>query len=178
MIETIISDVGFVLALRWTIALVFLIGGIHKLRAPAAFTATLSAYQLLPKALLSSVAYLLIVAEVFTAISLLLNTRIGSMLALVLLVLYTIAISINLARGRRDIDCGCAGPAVRQTLSAWLVVRNVIFILMALLSIANVSTPRGLEALDWFTAALTATTVALIVATATQLSSTTTRFTK
>jgi len=38
-----------------------------------------------------------------------------------LLALYTLAVVVNLARGRREIDCGCFGPAARQPLSAALV---------------------------------------------------------
>ena len=35
---------------------------------------------------------------------------------------YGLAIAINLARGRRYIDCGCGDT--RQLLSPWLLVRN------------------------------------------------------
>ena len=36
--------------------------------------------------------------------------------AALLLALYAGAIGVNLARGRRDIDCGCGGPASRQPI--------------------------------------------------------------
>jgi len=42
-----------------------------------------------------------------------------------LLLAYAVAIAINLARGRRDLDCGCAGPNDRRPISAWMVWRNV-----------------------------------------------------
>ena len=49
-----------------------------------------------------------------------------------LLLTYAIAIAINLARGRRDLDCGCAGPNERRPIAAWMVWRNVgIAILLA-----------------------------------------------
>ena len=58
---------------------------------------------------------------------------------------YSAAIALNIVRGRRDIDCGCAGPGQEQTLSGWLLGRNAVLITMALLA---VSSPQQLQ-LDW-----------------------------
>jgi uncharacterized protein (DUF58 family) len=121
-------------------------------------------------------AYLLMTMELITAASLILNTRLGSVLALLLLTLYTAAIGINLLRGRRDIDCGCAGPAVRQTLSARLLLRNLVFTVMVLVTMLPASAPRELGLLDWFTAVVAAATFALILTAATHLSSVSSRF--
>jgi len=38
---------------------------------------------------------------------------------------YGAGIAINLARGRRDLDCGCAGPNDRRPIAAWMIWRNV-----------------------------------------------------
>ena len=38
-----------------------------------------------------------------------------------LLFVYAAGISINLYRGRSDIDCGCGGPESAQRLSGWLI---------------------------------------------------------
>ena len=62
-----------------------------------------------------------------------------------MLMLYSIAIGINLSRGRRDIDCGCAGPLARQTLHEMLVLRNVIYSVFALAAAA----PLSLRAFNW-----------------------------
>jgi hypothetical protein len=57
----------------------------------------------------------------------------GAMLvAACLLALYGTAIGINLARGRDNIDCGCTGPALGQTLSGWLIMRNLVLVGVAL----------------------------------------------
>jgi hypothetical protein len=40
------------------------------------------------------------------------------------LLIYATAIAVNLARGRRDLDCGCAGPNDRRPIAAWMVWRN------------------------------------------------------
>jgi hypothetical protein len=49
-------------------------------------------------------------------------------LGLTLLALFTVAITVNLARGRVLIDCGCGG-ASGQKLSRGLVVRNFLMML-------------------------------------------------
>lgn len=175
-IENLITDTGLVLILRWIVAVIFVAGSVHKFRSPSAFIATMNGYRLLPSALATPAAYLLMTAELITAATLILNMRLGSVLALLLLTLYTTAIGINLARGRRDIDCGCAGPAVRQTLSTRLLLRNLVFMAMVLVTMLPASAPRGLGLLDWFTAVVAATTFALILSAATHLSSVSSRF--
>jgi len=67
-----------------------------------------------------------------------------------LLSLYAAGISINLYRGRRDIDCGCNGPASTQALSWWLVSRNLVFLGLVLLAMEP-STGRSLNWMDHFT---------------------------
>ena len=49
-----------------------------------------------------------------------------------LLALYAAAMAITLRRGRRDVDCGCAGPAHRQSVRPALVARNGVLVLAAL----------------------------------------------
>lgn len=176
MIEDIITDTALVLCMRWLLAVIFVIGSAHKLKSPDAFAATLRGYRLLPALLITPAAYLILTAELIAASTLLMNTRLGSLIALVLLFMYIVAISINLVRGRRDIDCGCVGPALRQTLSGWLVSRNIGFVALALLTMLPENSPRALEILDWFTALAAALTFSLILFAATQLSSTATRF--
>jgi hypothetical protein len=72
--------------------------------------------------------------------------------AAALLALYTAAIGVNLARGRRDVDCGCAGPGGRQTLQGGLVARNALLAAAALAAAAPVGA-RGLGAVDAITIA-------------------------
>lgn len=167
IIET-ISDTGFVLSLRWILAAVFLTGLLHKLKSPGAFVTILNGYRLLPEALTAPAAYLVLAAEVVAAAALIANARLGSVVALCLLCLYTLAIAINLVRGRRDIDCGCAGPAVRQTLSGWLVVRNIGLIIFAVMTFLP-EVVRELVVLDWFTALAAAVTFSLLYSAAAQV---------
>jgi hypothetical protein len=74
----------------------------------------------------------------------------GPLLAAGLLAVYTGAIAINLARGRRDIDCGCAGPALREPLSGWLLGRNGILLAAALACLVPLR-PRPLVWVDALT---------------------------
>ena len=70
-----------------------------------------------------------------------------------LLCIYIAAIGINLLRGRRNIDCGCGGPAQKQTISEWMIVRNGL--LLGLAYIAGCQTlPRPLLWFDWLTVVL------------------------
>jgi hypothetical protein len=175
MIEANITDPGFALTIRWSLALVFLLAVVHKLKAPAAFRATMKNYRLLPDGLLTLLLYTIITAELLVVVALLANSRLGSGVAAGLFAVYTLAISINLIRGRTDIDCGCSGPAVRETLSAWLVIRNSGFLAAALLTIPP-SSPRTLMLLDWFTSVAAVVTFMLLYFAATYLSTTRARF--
>ncbi|MEM7277685.1 MAG: MauE/DoxX family redox-associated membrane protein [Pseudomonadota bacterium] len=118
-------------SIQLCLALVFAWGLGHKLRQPRLFFAQLDAYKLLPSALAPATGVLLIVAEALSVLVLLTNTSTLLALPIALLSLYTGAISFNLARGLRDIDCGCGGDNDSQSLNAWLVVRNLILIAMA-----------------------------------------------
>jgi hypothetical protein len=51
------------------------------------------------------------------------------LLAFVILGVYTVAMSVNLARGRRYIDCGCGD--LPTPLSGWLLLRNGLLMALA-----------------------------------------------
>jgi len=176
MIEMVVTDSAFVLCLRWMLAVVFVVGATHKLASPSMFVTTLQAYRLLPPGIAVFAAYVVIATEVGAALALLFNSAWGSAVSLGLLTIYTLAIIVNLLRGRRDIDCGCAGPYLRQTLSPWLVVRNAGFIAVSLLTLVDAETARPLGFLDWFTALAAAGSFALIYFAANQITSVNARY--
>jgi len=76
----------------------------------------------------------------------------GLLSAATLLVVYGAAVAINLARGRRHIDCGCAGPAGRRPISGALVARNAALAALALAGLVPVH-PRALLWVDGLTVA-------------------------
>ena len=84
---------------------------------------------------------------------------------LALLTIFSGAIAINLARGRTNIDCGCFGPALRQELSGWLLLRNLFLMILAAVVILPAS-DRAIESLDVVTIVLGAMTLVILYASA------------
>lgn len=142
-------DPAFGWAASAALALVFAQAAWHKLRDIAAFSASVAAYELVAAPLAPLVATQLAAAELLLVGTLLLPpARTGAAIgALALLALYSAAIATNLARGRRDLDCGCTGPALRQPLSGWLLARNAALAALALCA-ALPKVPRALCAAD------------------------------
>lgn len=108
------------------LALVFARSAAHKVAEFSFFRATLDEYRLLPALFVSPIAMALAVAEV-AAIGLLLLPEYraaGASVGMSLLLLYAIAMGINLHRGRYRIDCGCGGPG--QMISWASVIRNLV----------------------------------------------------
>ncbi len=124
-------------------------------------------YHLLPRGLERSVSRAVPLCEGSSAAALLLpSTRaIGVVCLMLLLGVFTAAMAINLMRGRTDIDCGCFAPAVRQTLSGWLLGRNALLFVLAALAAAPRST-RPLAWIDWVTIGLGATALVILYASA------------
>jgi hypothetical protein len=127
------------------LALVMLAAAWHKLSDPDAFFGSLAAYGLLPQALVPLVARLLPILEVALAVAILVPvTRPPALLALAaLVVLYAVAMAINLLRGRHDIDCGCGGAS--HPLSWGLVARNLVLAAAALVA----SRPTVERSMEW-----------------------------
>jgi hypothetical protein len=96
-----------------------------------------------------------------------------SLLSAMLLTAYTMAIGINLLRGRRHIDCGCgfsslAKPGSKalssggiQQLSGGLVIRNGLLILAAMIA-AIPPTQRALGFIDYLNLVTALTTLILL----------------
>ena len=150
MVDPVVSFV-----LRFGLALLLSVSALHKSRDRAAFRAALEAYELLPRAWSSAVSVLLPALELAIAVALLATPR-GGFVAATVFAAYAGAMGINLARGNRDLDCGCAGPAGRLPISGALVVRNLILVGLALLAAA----PLAVRPLVWIDAVSIAAGVA------------------
>ncbi len=120
----------FVLA---TLVLVLSISVFGKLHDPQAFEGVVYNYRLLPGFLVKPVARSLPGVELVLLVGLLLPAArpVAATALMALLAIYTAAIGIQLARGRREIDCGCLSSVLRERLSGWHVVRNVVLVAMA-----------------------------------------------
>ena len=156
--------VAFALAAMWGVA------GLHKLAAFAVFAATLDDYRVVPQRLVRLVAGFVVAIELIIALCLTVpGTRSAALITgAVLLSIYAAAMAINLVRGRRHIDCGCMGPAGRQTLSGWLITRNIVIALLAVASTSTV-TYRAFVWLDAFTIGAGVAVLALAYASANHL---------
>ncbi|MDJ0852716.1 MAG: MauE/DoxX family redox-associated membrane protein [Myxococcota bacterium] len=154
------------LALAGFLAWVLLSAALHKLRHPRAFQRALDDYRLLPAALVGPVGRALGWVELAAGLGVLAPPArtAGALLAAALFALYGGAIAVNLARGRRRIDCGCGGPGARRELSEGLVLRNAGLVLAALLA-ALPETPRAWLWLDTVTALGGATVLVLLYVT-------------
>lgn len=117
------------------LALLFASAALHKVRNPAHFTEVLRAYRVLPEGAVRG-APLVPAAELLVAAGLLPGaTRFAAGLGgAALLATYAAAIAVNLARGRRDLACGCGGPDDARPIAPWMVARNLMLALLLLVS--------------------------------------------
>lgn len=147
---------------RLALGLLFAVAAWHKVRAPRAFAAALDAYRVVPARAVWPAAAGVTASEAGAAVLLLAPSgyRLGAAVAALLLAAYAGAIALNLARGRRDLDCGCGGPGPRRPVSGALVARNGVLCGGALLLTASVSA----RPLGWLDA--TTITAALVTLTA------------
>ncbi len=148
------------IAFRAALGLLLAVAAGHKLRDLPRFRATLAEYRLLPEPLVAIAAPTVVGMELATAMALLDFRTVGACAAATLLLVYAVAIGVNLARGRRHIDCGCAGPTERRAISGGLVARNAALVAVALLGL----TPLGSRPLVWIDAITIPGTTLLLVA--------------
>jgi hypothetical protein len=119
------------LAIRVLVALVFLTAALGKLRHRLEFQGVVANYRLLPDMAVPAFALVLPPVEAAVAAALLFAPSFWSAVsAAALLMLFAVAMAINIRRGRGDIDCGCFQSALKQTLSWILVARNVGLVLL------------------------------------------------
>jgi methylamine utilization protein MauE len=145
--------------LRAGLALLFGAAALHKLRDAAEFRAVLAEYRVLPESILHFAVWAVPAGEAAVAAAALAPGRAGAAAAAVLLTSYGAAIALNLARGRRAIDCGCLGPGQSQPLSWALVARNAVLAAGALACLF----PAAPRRLVWLDAATIAAAVGCLV---------------
>jgi hypothetical protein len=150
---SIIADPAAKGAVIGALALILLGAAWHKLSEPNMFLSALAAYRLLPQGLLDVAARGIPLLEIALGAGLLVPaTRSVALVGVALLMLvYALAIGINLARGRSYIDCGCGGAA--HPLSWGLVVRNGV-LAAAALAASGATMDRPLDWLDAVTVVL------------------------
>jgi hypothetical protein len=162
------------------LVVVFLAASVNKLRSLEIFEGVVYNFRVLPETLVRPVAYILPYLELAVVVALIApaTRSYSGWAAGILLGVFTVAVAINLLRGRREIDCGCFGSGhmssdLKQTLSWWLVLRNIVLAGLALwVAAAPAATTLG-TGTGWLLGILgivTAITVAILYVTAMWLS--------
>lgn len=152
------------LALRTFLALLFLTAAWSKLTHVEEFYGVVRNFRLVPDGASRILAWALPVAELLIAVGLVVRplTPLAASAAAVLLVVFAIALGINVLRGRTSIDCGCLRQGLKQPVSGSLVVRNLV--LAALAVVIVVMLPRvGQAGLVDITTGLMAGATAMLI---------------
>lgn len=134
-----------VIAARVFGALLFATAAWGKIRHFDEFAGIVGQYRLLPPALVTPAAFLVVLAEVLAAAGLMvaLLAPLAALLGIALLLLFSAAIGVNLARGETAIECGCFRTALRQPLSGWLLLRNALCLIPFALAAFPPEAPIG-----------------------------------
>jgi hypothetical protein len=164
-------DPALTLTLALVLAAIFGAAAIAKLRDLATFEGVVANYRLLPEGLVPLAARALPPVELMAALGLLLPaTRpLAALVVTALLLLFALAIGINLARGRDRIDCGCFVGLVRQRVSWGLVARNLVLAIGGLVLTLGAGAARPLAALDAVTVLAAAACLLLLYAAVSRL---------
>ena len=132
---------AFAIAVLTLVGLALAPALMHKLRDPRRFAQSVRDYDLLPGALAVPTSIFLALAELSTVALILITllfpgfrhsliARVGLAAAALLLVLYGVAMGINLARKKIGLDCGCTSGVT--PISIGLVLRNIALAGLAL----------------------------------------------
>ncbi|MCF7796876.1 MAG: DoxX family membrane protein [Lentisphaeria bacterium] len=119
--------------LRILLGGLFIYASLDSLWRPALFTRAIYNYHLLPDIFLHPAAILLPWVEMITGIMLIANIfpRTNAGIQAVLLMVFTIAVSIAVARGL-DINCGCFSLDENGTrTTVWKIGENLLMIVLA-----------------------------------------------
>ena len=122
---------------RLGLVAVFTVAAVAKLADQPATRRSVVAFGV-PDGLAAAATWLLVVAELTTAVLLCgaATARLGGILALVLLVVFCVAAGVNLARGRTP-ECNCFGQVHSEPIGPGLLARNVGFSALALVVVAG-----------------------------------------
>src|SRR4030042_5107867 len=124
---------------RVTTVIRFLLGGmlvfsgVLKIFEPDSFAEVIARYDIIPGIVTPYAAVIIPVLEVLLGLLLIVGFRIraSACLSMILMAVFTVAVAVTLARGRR-FDCGCfeakrIGLEFDEIVSSWLVIRDLIF---------------------------------------------------
>lgn len=127
--------VSLLLALRLGLGFVFVYASVPKIMDPVSFAIAINNYQMLSHKFVYPVAVFLPFLELFIGLSLISGIMIGGgiILALISLIVFELALVINLIRGIH-IDCGCFSTDnihVSTLTMLWYIFRDLCLIVWA-----------------------------------------------
>lgn len=136
---------------RLLLAAIFLTSSLSKLADGEGFRRTLREFGT-PSILLVALAFVIPAAEFASAAALIFAMFAwwGAATALVLLVGFTMAISISLFHGRRP-NCRCFGGLAEAPIGKFTLLRNAAFIFVASFIVTEGWSDVGPSAIDWLT---------------------------
>ncbi len=116
-----------VLFLRIGLASILLTSAYTKIKEMAGHIESIRNYRILPSKLVKTAGYVDVTVELLLGTCILVGLLFNGSVAISILLIgtYTLAIVINLKRGRTDLSCGCGGIVGENLLSWRLVLRNV-----------------------------------------------------
>jgi uncharacterized membrane protein YphA (DoxX/SURF4 family) len=132
---------------RLFLGIIFVLASVDKVLHPEAFAEAVYNYQILPDALINLTAIILPWLELILGFLLILGLWVPGAVVLSSLLLLTFfgAILFNVARGL-DVHCGCfstSGEAVSGAPMVWYLLRDAIFLLLALYLFRHVFHRKG-----------------------------------
>jgi hypothetical protein len=118
-----------ILLFRFGLGTVFFLSGLAKLLNLEEFGHVVRDYRLAPDVMTRPIAFLLPPVETILGFCLLLGIRerAASLGIAFLLLIFSVAMAVNLARGRK-VSCGCLGTLAREEISVLAIARNVAFL--------------------------------------------------
>jgi hypothetical protein len=150
--------------------LLFATAAFHKFRDLGRFSLLLAAYRVMPEGLARRLAWSFPCTELAVALALPWPAarRWAALAAAGLLLVYAAGMSLNLARHRHDLDCGCTAAGRRRPIAAWMVWRN-LSLALASAAAALPWAPRPLAGADLLTVAAGAAAAVALYATVDRL---------
>jgi putative oxidoreductase len=137
---------------RVYLGVVFLLACYHKILSPGSFALDIATYQILPLSTINLMAIVLPWIELVAGVMLLIGfrTRAAALLISGMLVIFTAAISIAVAKGL-DMSCGCfASQGASDDPISWRTIsRDLSWLLLSLYIFAFDHNPFGLD--RWLT---------------------------
>lgn len=132
------------------------VAGVAKLRKHDDFLSVVASYRLLPAFMLESFAWGLAICEMAAGVLLLsgLGRAEGGLLSAGLFAVFSLAMGVNVARGRISLSCGCMPGLAGETLSWGLVARTALLVPLAFVAaglpgLTPDSGPEGISLPVW-----------------------------